>query len=153
MIYEILAEPYDRYVVSDLGFVVDCDTDSVVKAQIDDKGYDFVILSGSHNKTRKFYLHHLVAEYFVRNEHNLTYIYFKDGDTANVAASNLGYAINPQESKERRSRPHRSQLEEKRHELIVDINNAIDKGNWVSAKMLGVVLWELEGSNWEDRNL
>lgn len=152
MIYEILAEPYDRYVVSDLGFVVDCDTDSVVKAQIDDKGYDFVILSGSHNKTRKFYLHHLVAEYFVRNEHNLTYIYFKDGDTANVAATNLGYAINPQESKERRSRPFRSQLEEKRHQLILDINTAIDNDKWDIAKQLGIKLWELEGSDWSKRN-
>lgn len=152
MNYEILAEPYDRYVVGELGVVVDCDCDKVVTPEIDSKGLLFVVLSGSHNKTRKFYLHHLVAEYFVRNEHNLTYIYFKDGDKTNVGASNLGYAINPQESKERLARPHRKQLEERRHQLILDINNAIDKGNWISAKMLGVVLWELEGADWSKRN-
>jgi hypothetical protein len=152
MIYEILAEPYDRYCVSEIGAVIDCDFDKAVTPEIDDKGLPYVILSGSHNKTRKFYLHHLVAEYFVRNEYNLTYIYFKDGDKTNVAASNLGYAINPQESKERLARPHRKQLEEERHQLILDINNAIDNGNWISAKMLGVVLWELEGADWSKRN-
>lgn len=152
MRFEPMNEPYDRYSVSDQGYIVDCDKDCVVQQEIDEKGLLYVVLKGSHNKTRKFYIHHLVAEMFVINPHNLTYIYFKDGDMMNVAHDNLGYAINPQESKERLARPLRNKVEQQRHQLIIDINNAIDKGDWISAKIMGIVLWELEGASWEDRN-
>lgn len=152
MKYEILAEPYDRYCVSDKGVIVDCDRDMELTPEIDMKGLPYVVLSGSHNKTRKFFLHVLVSEYFVPNPHNLTYIYFKDGNQTNSAASNLGWAINPQESKERIGRPLRKEVEEKRHNLIMDINNAVEKGDWVSAKAMGKILWELEGAKWEERN-
>lgn len=155
MIYfEQMSPPYEKYSVTNTGHVMDIDTGLYVTEQIDPKrGTSFVILEGSHNKTRKFYIAPLVGDFFVRNPYGLSYIYFKDSNVANNHADNLGYAINPTESKDRVDRPFRNKVEDKRHALIVAINNAIDKGNWKKAKQLGKELWELEGNRWEDRNL
>lgn len=153
MRFEPLETPYDKYSITNEGHVMNVDTGLYVKEHIDiNSGKPYVILEGSHNKTRKFYIYQLVADMFVPNVNNLGYIYYKDGNVANCNANNLEYAINPQESKERVSRPFRKKVEEKRHELIVEINNAIEKGKWDTAKKFGKELWELEGSRWEDRN-
>ena len=153
MRFEPLETPYDKYSITNEGHVMNVDTGLYVKEYIDiNSGKPYVVLEGSHNKTRKFYIYQLVADMFVPNVNNLGYIYYKDGNVANCKANNLEYAINPQESKERVSRPFRKKVEEKRHELIVEINNAIEKGKWDTAKKLGKELWELEGSRWEDRN-
>ena len=153
MRFEPLETPYDKYSITNEGHVMNVDTGLYVKEHIDvGSGKPYVVLEGSHNKTRKFYIYQLVADMFVPNVNNLGYVYYKDGNVANCNANNLEYAINPQESKERVSRPFRKKVEEKRHELIVEINNAIEKGKWDTAKKLGKELWELEGSRWEDRN-
>lgn len=153
MRFEPMEAPYDKYSVVDTGHVMDVDTGLYEKIQIDFKtGKPFVVLDGSHNKSRKFYLAQLVADMFVPNTHNLGYIYYKDGNMCNCAADNIGYAMNPQESVERIARPHRKKVEPKRHELIVAINNAIEKGKWDTAKKLGKELWELEGADWSKRN-
>lgn len=151
--FEPMEIPYDKYSVTNTGHVMDVDTGEYVKEQIDYKsGKPFVVLQGSHHKTRKFFIAQLVSDMFVPNFNNLGYIYYKDGNIANCASDNLEYAINPQESKERVSRPHRMQVEPQRHELIVEINNQIEKGNWTKVKQLGKELYELEGRDWTKRN-
>lgn len=153
MRFEQLNEPYDAYSVTDNGHVMNIDTGKYIKEQIDTmNGRSFVVLQGSHHKTRKFFICNLVAEMFLVNEDNLGYIYFKDGNTTNNHANNLGYAINPDESKNRIERLYRNKMKEQRHNLIVGINNAIEKDNWTKARKLGIELWELEGANWHDRN-
>lgn len=153
MRFEQLPPPYDQYSVTDTGHVMDIDSGQYVVEHIDHKtNRSYVVLEGSHKKSRKFILCQLVCDMFVKNNHNLGYIYFKDGNTLNNHYKNLGYAINPHESKSRIERPFRKKVESKRHELIVKINNAVEKGLWDTAKKLGIELWELEGANWNERN-
>ena len=150
--FEPLFEPYDRYAISNKGYVLDRDTGLIVYNHYEGNGKPFVILEGSHNKTRKFFVANLVAESFVLNKDNLGYLYYKDGNVCNTHYTNLGWAINPQEGKQRKARPLRNQVEPKRHELILAINKAIDSDKWDTAKGLGKELWELEGNPWSGRN-
>lgn len=152
MRFEPLNEPYDMYAITDEGHVFHLDKERYEQEIVDPKnGKMYVVLNGSHKKSRKFYVSQLVADMFVRNEHNLGYLYFKDGNVQNSHYNNIGYAINPKEGVERVARPFRNKVESKRHALIVAINNAIDKDNWKKAKELGKELWQLEGFRWEDR--
>lgn len=150
--FEPLFEPYDRFAVSNMGYVIDRDTGLVVFEYFEDNNKPYVVLQGNHRKTRKFIIANLVAESFVPNTNKLGYIYYKDGNVTNTAATNLGWAINPQEGKQRVARPLRKKVEGRRHELIIEINNAIDQDNWEIAKELGKQLWELEGADWGGRN-
>lgn len=151
--FEQLSPPYDKYSVTNEGHVMDIDSGEYIREEIDFKsGKHFVVLEGSHKKSRKFYIAHLVAEMFVPNKYNCSYIYYKDGNVQNNHWFNLGYAINPSESQERISRPDRKRVEPRRHELIIKINNACDKKDYVTANKLGRELYELEGARWEDRN-
>lgn len=150
--FEPMDAPYDKFTVSDQGYVLNCDTEEVVSKEYELlNGKPFVVLDGTHKKTRKFYLYQVVADMFVPNPNNLSYVYYKDGNQSNVSAENLGYAINPQESKQRVARPKRAEVAERRTELINEINNAIDVDNWTIAERLGIELWELEGNAWADR--
>nr|DAH79930.1 MAG TPA: PROTEIN/DNA Complex catalytic motif, Helix-turn-helix DNA [Caudoviricetes sp.] len=150
--FEPLFEPYDRYAVSNMGYVLDRDTGLTVWNSYEDNGKPYVVLEGSHNKTRKFFIANLVAESFVLNKDNLGYLYYKDGDVNNTHCNNLGWAINPQEGKQRVARPLRKKVENRRHRLIIEINKCIDKDKWDTAKRLGKELWELEGNQWSERN-
>ena len=151
--FEQMSPPYDKYSVTNEGHVMDIDTGIYVHEEIDYKsGKQYVVLHGSHKKSRKFFIAPMVAEMFVQNKHNLGYVYYKDGNVQNNHADNLGYAINPKESHERTMRPPRHTVEPKRHELIIKINNACDKKDYITANKLGRELWELEGFRWEDRN-
>ena len=153
MRFEPLNEPYDMYAITDEGHVFHLDKERYETELVDAKnGKMYVVLDGSHKKSRKFYISQLVADMFVKNEHNLGYLYFKDGNVQNSHYTNIGYAINPKEGIERVARPFRKNVEPKRHALIVEINNAIDKDKWKTATELGKELWELEGFRWEDRN-
>lgn len=153
MKYEPLNAPYDMYSVTDEGHVFNVDEERYEHELVDPKnGKMYVVLQGSHRKTRKFYVSQLVADMFVMNEHNLGYLYFKDGNVQNSHYTNIGYAINPTESQERVARPARKSVEPKRHELIIKINNACDKKDYITANKLGRELWELEGANYADRN-
>lgn len=150
--FEQLCEPYDRYSVSNHGYVIDCDTDKIEHIEIDYKTErPYVVLDGSHKKSRKFYLYQLVADNFLPNPDNLGYVYFKDGDCKNVHIDNLGWAINPQEAKQREERPLRAEVAERRTQLIFEINNALDRKQMQLASKLGKELWELEGANWNER--
>lgn len=153
MRFEPLNEPYDMYAITDEGHVFHLDKERYEKELVDPKnGKMYVVLDGSHKKSRKFYVSQLVADMFVRNEYNLGYLYFKDGNIQNNHYTNIGYAINPKEGLERVARPFRKKVEPQRHALILAINKAIDQDNWKKAKELGKELWQLEGFRWEDRN-
>lgn len=153
MRFEPLNEPYDMYAITDEGHVFHLDKERYENELVDPKnGKMYVVLDGSHKKSRKFYVSQLVADMFVRNEYNLGYLYFKDGNIQNNHYTNIGYAINPKEGLERVARPFRTKVEPKRHALILAINKAIDQDNWKKAKELGKELWQLEGFRWEDRN-
>lgn len=149
---ESLPKQYHHYIVFDDGTIVNHELGVKVENMIDEKGNVYVVLEGTHKKTRKFLVANLVAENFIPNVNNLGYIYFKDGNKQNVNYKNIDWAINPEESRSRVKRPSRHKVEEKRHELIVKINNAIEKDNWDTAKKLGIELWELEGADWSKRN-
>lgn len=149
---ESLPKQYDKYIVFDDGTIVNHDLGLSIEHQYDEKGNAFVVLEGSHCKTRKFLVANLVAENFIPNINNLGYIYFKDGDRTNVHFTNIGWAINPEESRNRIARPDRKSVEEQRHTLICKINDNIDKDNWDTVKRLGKELWELEGAKWSERN-
>lgn len=153
MKYEPLNAPYDMYSVTDEGHVFNVDEERYEHELVDPKnGKMYVVLQGSHRKTRKFYVSQLVADMFVMNEHNLGYLYFKDGNVQNSHYTNIGYAINPKEGVQRVSRPFRRQVENKRHELIVKIGRACDRKDFTEANKLGRELWELEGSKYENRH-
>lgn len=150
--FEQMSPPYDKYSVTNEGHVMDIDTGIYVHEEIDYKsGKQYVVLHGSHKKSRKFFIAPMVAEMFVQNKHNLGYVYYKDGNVQNNHADNLGYAINPKEAQQRVARPHRLEVEDERHELIIKINNACDKKDYREANRLGKILWELEGSSYNDR--
>lgn len=152
MRFEPLNAPYDMYSVTDTGHVFNVDKERYEHELVDPKnGKMYVVLQGSHRKTRKFYVSQLVADMFVRNEHNLGYLYFKDGNVQNSHYTNIGYAINPKEGVQRVSRPFRRQVENKRHALIVEIGRACDMKDFAHANKLGRELWELEGSQYENR--
>ena len=153
MRFEPLNEPYDMYSVTDTGHVFNVDKERYEHELVDPKnGKMYVVLQGSHRKTRKFYVSQLVADMFVMNEHNLGYLYFKDGNVQNSHYTNIGYAINPKEGVQRVSRPFRRQVENKRHSLIVEIGRACDRKDFTKANKLGRELWELEGSKYENRH-
>lgn len=153
MKYEPLNAPYDMYSVTDEGHVFNVDKERYEHELVDPKnGKMYVVLQGSHRKTRKFYVSQLVADMFVMNEHNLGYLYFKDGNVQNSHYTNIGYAINPKEGVQRVSRPFRRQVENKRHSLIVEIGRACDRKDFTKANKLGRELWELEGSKYENRH-
>ena len=149
--FEPLDKPYDMFSISSEGYFINVDNDLKQHIYYDKKGV-YSVLHGSHKKTRKFYIAPLVADMFLRNTGNLGYLYFKDGDNRNANVSNLGYAINPDERRNRVDRPLRKSVESERHRLIIEINNAIERDYWITAKLLGVELWELEGANWLERN-
>lgn len=153
MRFEPLNEPYDMYAITDEGHVFHLDKERYERELMDPKnGKMYVVLEGSHKKSRKFYVSQLVAEMFVRNKHNLGYLYFKDGNVQNSHYTNIGYAINPKEGLQRVARPFRKKVEPKRHALIVAIGEACDKKHWKEANKLGRELWELEGASYENRN-
>ena len=149
--FEPLDKPYDMFSISSEGYFINVDNELKQHIYYDKKGA-YSVLNGSHKKTRKFYIAPLVADMFLRNTGNLGYLYFKDGDNRNSNVSNLGYAINPDERRNRVDRPLRKSVESERHRLIIEINNAIERNNWFKAKQLGKDLWELEGANWFERN-
>ena len=153
MNYEPLNAPYDMYSVTDAGHVFNVDKELYEHELVDPKnGKMYVVVQGSHKKSRKFYVSQLVADMFVRNEDNLGYLYFKDGNVQNSHYTNIGYAINPKEGVQRVSRPFRRQVESKRHALIVEIGKACDMKDFTQANKLGRELWELEGSQYDNRH-
>lgn len=153
MRFEPLNEPYDMYAITDEGHVFHLDKERYERELMDPKnGKMYVVLEGSHKKSRKFYVSQLVADMFVRNEHNLGYLYFKDGNVQNSHYTNIGYAINPKEGVQRVARPFRKKVEAKRHALIVAIGQACDYKDFKEANRLGRELWELEGASYDNRN-
>lgn len=89
MIWHILDEN-EMYEVSDTGLVRNVETKHILSGCIV-SGYRSVKLMFENGKQQRFYIHRLVAKYFVPNPNpkNKTIINHIDGDKLNNAASNL----------------------------------------------------------------
>ena len=82
---------YDgSYKISNYGHVISCKYNATreIKGYINNKGY-YVVDLYLNNKRKKILVHHLVAECFVANNYNKTYVDHIDGNPMNNHASNL----------------------------------------------------------------
>lgn len=80
--------PFDLYTISDIGEVTNTVTEKAMTPRVQDNGFSAVVLKvGDYSK--KFYIHRLVAQYFVPNPNRFKYVEFIDGDRSNIRTSNL----------------------------------------------------------------
>ena len=86
--FESIKEFCAKYIVSNFGRVINKETNTEIKPGTNNCGYKYVILC--QNGTRKkFYVHRLVATYFVKNEHGFTEVNHIDENKENNASINL----------------------------------------------------------------
>lgn len=83
---------FDGYQISDNGRVRS--PRQILKQQVNHKGYCVVRLSRGRNYKRSFYVHRLVAEYFIENPNGYPQINHIDKDKSNNAKSNLEWCDN-----------------------------------------------------------
>ena len=83
---------FDGYQISDNGRVRS--PRQILKQQVNHKGYCVVRLSRGRNYKRSFYVHRLVAEYFIENPNGYRQINHIDKDKSNNAKSNLEWCDN-----------------------------------------------------------
>ena len=69
--------------------IVNVNTNKKLKPYISKVGYPMVTLSSNDNKRKKFYVHRLIAEYFIPKVEGKTFINHKDGNKTNNKLSNL----------------------------------------------------------------
>jgi hypothetical protein len=86
-----------RYCVSGVGTVVNVNTYKMLKPTEHNgkQPYYYVTLS-KNGKTKKVFIHRLVAETFIPNPNNLPQVNHKDGNVHNNAISNLEWVTNRQ---------------------------------------------------------
>lgn len=152
--FEPMCEPFDMYSVSNLGYVINVDTEMMVPAMVDDSnGRLYVRLSAvnaqGNQVTKVAYIAKLVAEMFVPNEHNEAFVGFKDGNPLNNRADNLFYAQNMFQAGDALNRPLRRVVEDEKHKLFCEIGEALANDDMATAQRLGDVLWNLEQDNSE----
>lgn len=87
---------YDQYQVSNLGRVKTTANEAtrkerILKPLIHPKGY-FRVALWRNNKSKFFFIHRLVAEYFISNPENKSTINHIDGDKSNNHIDNLEWA-------------------------------------------------------------
>lgn len=111
MIWHILGEN-EMYEVSDTGLVRNVETKHILSGCIA-SGYRSVKLTFENGKQRRFYIHRLVAKYFVPNPNpkNKTMVNHIDGDKLNNAASNLEWVS----GRENNYRELRKSKKDKKH--------------------------------------
>ncbi|MRB43189.1 hypothetical protein GH863_30730 [Bacillus thuringiensis] len=150
--FEPMCEPFDMYSVSNMGYVINVDEDMIVPAlQDDSNGRLYVRLSATNAQgnhvTKVAYIAKLVAEMFVPNEYNESFVGFKDGDTLNNRADNLFYASNMFQAGDGLDRPKRLEVEPTRHKLMCEIGEALNNDDMETAQRLGDIVWNLENDN------
>lgn len=71
----------------------------ILKTQITKNGYEFIVLR-LNNKKKAYYIHRLVALYFVDNKNNYNYVNHIDGNKLNNNANNLEWCTQSHNVKE-----------------------------------------------------
>lgn len=114
MIWHILNEN-NKYEVSDTGIVRRIDTKRVLSGCIS-SGYRSVKLTFDNSKQQRFYVHRLVAEYFIVNPDpkNKTFVNHKDGNKLNNTVENLEW-VSPRENNLHYYQNIKQQVKEKKH--------------------------------------
>lgn len=79
---------YENYIITVNGNVINTNTDHMMKKQINNCGYYRVELSKS-GKTKKMFVHRLVASAYIPNKDNHPQVNHIDGDKLNNKFSNL----------------------------------------------------------------
>lgn len=152
--FEPMCEPFEMYSVSNMGYVINVDDDMIVPALKDDSnGRLYVRLTSVNTQgnhvTKVAYIAKLVAEMFVPNEYNESFVGFKDGNPLNNRADNLFYAQNMFQASEPMDRPKRLEVEPTRHALMCQIGEALQNDDMETAQRLGDMVWNLETDNTE----
>ena len=80
---------YPNYLISSTGIIIRKEPLKEIKGSVGSK-YRVVALKNSQGKKR-FSVHHLVAEHFLKQQKKTGYINFKDGNRANTDCQNLEY--------------------------------------------------------------
>lgn len=104
---------FDGYQISDNGRVRS--PRQILKQQVNHKGYCVVMLSRVRNYKRSFYVHRLVAEYFIENPNGYRQINHIDKDKSNNAKSNLewcdaAYNLSYNGNRKRISQKHQKKI-------------------------------------------
>ena len=79
---------YENYIITATGDVINTNTSHTMKKQINNSGYYRVELSRS-GKTKKVFVHRLVANAYIQNKDSLPQVNHIDGDKLNNAVTNL----------------------------------------------------------------
>ena len=83
-------EEFDGYYISNLGRVYSKHWRKIIEGHQSHRHYGRIVVRlMSDGKQKARYVHRLVAEYFVRNQHLCKYVRHIDGDPLNNKASNL----------------------------------------------------------------
>ena len=84
-----LIDGYENYQISNMGCVINTDTNKILKGQNNGKGYLFVTLYDRHHKSKQIMIHRLVATYFIPNPDNLPQVNHMDEHKHNNRVDNL----------------------------------------------------------------
>ena len=91
-------EGYKNYIVTSQGEVINTNTDHMMKKQLNNAGYHRVELSKS-GKTKRYFVHRLVATAYIPNKDNLPQVNHINGDKLDNNVSNLEWCTASQNHK------------------------------------------------------
>lgn len=84
---------WENYTIDEFGNVKNSKTNKYLKGALNNKGYLRVELH-KNKKLKKFFVHRLVAEYFIENPLNKKQVNHKDGNKQNNRVDNLEWVTN-----------------------------------------------------------
>ena len=90
---EIKIKNWENYTIDEFGNVRNIKTQKYLKGALNGKGYLRVELHNN-KKIKKFFIHRLVAEYFISNPLNKEQVNHKDGNKLNNNVENLEWVTN-----------------------------------------------------------
>ena len=94
---EIKIKNWENYTIDEFGNVRNIKTQKYLKGALNGKGYLRVELHNN-KKIKKFFIHRLVAEYFISNPLNKEQVNHKDGNKLNNNVENLEWVTNQENS-------------------------------------------------------
>lgn len=115
----------EKYLISDTGLVQNRKTGNIIKSTTTSNGYQMVSLYIEKGKTKRFYVHRLVAITFLPNPDNLTDVNHKDYNKQNNSVDNLEWCTRSDNLKHsysyenrNKNREHAKELATKNHEKM-----------------------------------